>query len=497
MEEDGECAGELLLADQLAKPQETNQSSSMNLPITLAHSGVDHFSPSLHDGSSESSSLFDNQSSPLSILLEHMSSLLHRMSQADALTLIGRLKRQHLQGAHVKHLSRTVIGSITSDITQLRSQFRAYLVDEKTSLLCTRRELRALFKLFKDVFEEMAQMRTMLNEITIDQVEKKSSESMGSSWIAPISKFLGTSLYDLGSQSTSTPSLQENRQIRAVPKLGPALAASTTTVNVEFSGVGASRTVTNVYSAPSVESVEDDGKVLGLNTTQMPTAAASGSHNVMGIFAGAPRQEDTADPWLLVPPAPRRVKSTNFRSDASEQSSTPSGAAGYAAHLLRGIDAAADAGCAGNDGVSEADDIAGPLPPVRSLHRRGRSDSSISSTFANHAKKSVAAVDLLGSTPWGPSVMTTISRTMQSFKQVASHTISGVTQVVTVPSLSVTGDATSKPSGGPVPQSKPVNSPSPSFSSLNPSSTRLSPSQHSSQHHFGRLCEEMNIWPHE
>ncbi|KAG2042146.1 hypothetical protein BDR03DRAFT_978842 [Suillus americanus] len=65
-----------------------------------------------HDGRSDTSSFQDGQPSHLSALLERIMSLLLRMSQADALTLTNRLKRQHLRGADVKHLSRATTSSM-------------------------------------------------------------------------------------------------------------------------------------------------------------------------------------------------------------------------------------------------------------------------------------------------------------------------------------------------------------------------------------------------
>ncbi|KAG9317330.1 hypothetical protein JVU11DRAFT_1529 [Chiua virens] len=241
-------------------------------------SSTDQSSTSPHDGHSDSSSLLDGFGSPMSSILERMHSLLHRMTQADALTLTNRLKRQHLRGADVKHLSRTTVSNILSDISHLRARYRVWLEDEKLTTLCTRKDLRGLFKLFKEVLEEMGQMRVTLNDIILepnvavkvsemaldpakaeamDKEAKVNGIGIGASWMAPFSKLFGSSAHDVSSLPSITRTLPRPinggdgniRVSRPVPKIGPALAASATTVNVEFSGTGAGKSVTNVFSA--------------------------------------------------------------------------------------------------------------------------------------------------------------------------------------------------------------------------------------------------------
>ena len=81
------------------------------------------------------------------------------MSQADALTLTNRLKRQNLKGADIGYLSRSTVSHILSEATGLRAQFRSVMEDDKVVLACTRKDMRLLFKFIKDVFAEMGQMR--------------------------------------------------------------------------------------------------------------------------------------------------------------------------------------------------------------------------------------------------------------------------------------------------------------------------------------------------
>lgn len=113
------------------------------------------------ESSSEAVSTF------MSTLLDRVVALLNRMTQTDALTLTNRLKRQNLKGADIGHLSKSTVQGIIRDVQILRSQFPA-LQDEKATTICTRKDLRVLFKLFKELFEEMGNLRITLNSIILD-----------------------------------------------------------------------------------------------------------------------------------------------------------------------------------------------------------------------------------------------------------------------------------------------------------------------------------------
>ncbi|KAG0709914.1 hypothetical protein DFH29DRAFT_21203 [Suillus ampliporus] len=428
--------------NQHSKAVQTDRWLGLHPMAQLTPSLNDHLSSFPHDGRSDSSSLLDGQPTHLSAILERVMSLLLRMSEADALTLTNRLKRQHLRGADVKHLSRTTVSSILLEITQLRAQYRMLLEDEKVTLLCTRKDLRGLFKFFKDVFEELGQLRVTMNDIILEPsiaqrisemaLDPAKAEAMererkasgpGPSWMAPFSKLFGPTLSESSTHPSQSPPRPVSRgrgnvrQPRPVPKLGPALAASTTIVNVEFSGAGVGKSVTSTFSAHPENEANPLGPMSRVDTLPRPstsTSAGSNVRSVMGIFAGAPHPDDAADPWVVLPRAPRRVHSTFFKSDEPSQSGTATidRSAMYNrsnSHLSRGMDA--DTALERD----EADDIPGPLLE-RTLRRRGLSDSSIHSTYMSQAERSTPAEPTTGE-----SVLQTLSRTMRNFSFVASQ----------------------------------------------------------------------------
>jgi hypothetical protein len=436
-----------------------------------------------HDGRSDTSSFQDGQPSHLSALLERIMSLLLRMSQADALTLTNRLKRQHLRGADVKHLSRATVSSILSEITQLRAQYRVLLEDEKATLVCTRKDLRGLFKFFKDVFEELGQLRVTLNDIILEPsiaqrvsemaLDPAKAEAMererkasgpGSSWMAPFSKLFGSSLTEPSTHPSQSPPRPVSRgrgvihQPRPVPKLGPALAASATIVNVEFSGAGVGKSVTSTFSAHPTNEAHPFGPMSHVDTIPRPPSSTSNVRSVMGIFAGAPHPNDAADPWVVLPPAPRRVRSTFFKSDEPTQNGTTTIDRSLThkrsnLYLSREIDADT------SPEHGEVDDIPGPLLE-HTLRRRGLSDSSIHSTYMNQVGQHTPAEPSTG----GGSVLQTLSRTMRNFSFATSQTVSG--SVTSPPLPGRMADEASAREGRDMPRPHPRRVATPTLSSL-------------------------------
>lgn len=372
------------------------------------------------DGRSESSSVTDSVPSVLSSVMERASSLLHRLVLSDALTLTNRLKRQHLAG-DVSHLSRTTVNSIVSEATLLRSNFRSLLEDEKIVTVCTRKDLRALFNFLKDAFNELGNLRVTLNDIIVDpSLAPKISEAVmnpsrslagketaggAAGWIAPIVK-----LFQGGDEKPTFPSsitptqgflrpdsrgcastIQKSTP-RIVPKLGPALSASTTTVNVEFQSGSSGRAITSTHSAqPSLS----DAANHGVQQTSEEEMRAKTSASVMGIFAGAPKPPSPQDPWIFIPKPSKKPPSplSRFADQGYETGETQSGPGRKVltvgrntlkvnAQLSRVVDAVIDV--QSPTVATTPSDYQATLTH-RGLRPRGLSDSSIRTTMLNHA----------------------------------------------------------------------------------------------------------------
>lgn len=387
-----------------------------------------------HEGESESSSLTDNPST-LGVLLDHVQQLFNRVAQADARTLTTRLKRQNILGADVSYLSHSTVDGIVAEVTNLRSVFRAALEDEKFTTICTRRDLRALLKFLKDIFKELGTLRITLNDIVLDPSiaskvremtlnprdelspgEKVPSSSSGGGWMAPLSKFFGSATSSDTKREVSPRGVNRRGppwpSPLSVPKLGPDTSASATTVNVEFTGTGAGRAVTNVSPAAR-ESVQD--------AITAPVATRSTSANLMGIFAGAPRN----DSWVVLPQGLSRKKGAG--ADQLRRS-TLGRAAGRA---MPGVDTNAPSSLPRNvDAVLDADPHASleersGTDPSRTLRTRGLSDSSIHTTFLQHGE---AASPVTQTQPLKPLEAT--SHAGRTVLGALSQTVLGVRSVV-------------------------------------------------------------------
>jgi hypothetical protein len=356
-----------------------------------SYSGQLYLPVSPNEGESESSSLADNPST-LGMLLDHVQQLFNRIAQADARTLTTRLKRQKILGADVSYLSHSTVDGIVAEVANLRSAFRAALEDENFTTICTRRDLRALLKFLRDIFKELGTLRITLNDIVLDpsiapkvremtlnpRDEKVPSSGSGGGWMAPLSKFFGSATSSDSTREVIPRGVNRGRgptwpSPRSVPKLGPATSASATTVNVEFTGTGAGRAVTNV-SLSARETVHD--------AIAAPVATRSTSANLMGIFAGAPRN----DSWVVLPQGLSRQKGAGAdqlrrsmlgraagRAMAGADTNAPSS-------LPRNVDAVIDA-----DPHASSEERSG-TDPSRTLRTRGLSDSSIRTTFLQHGE---------------------------------------------------------------------------------------------------------------
>jgi hypothetical protein len=436
-------------------------------PSPIPQSFGEHFSNlSPLDGQSQSetsSSLLDANSSHIGIVLDRIAALLTRLTQADALTLTNRLKRQNLKGADVGHLSRSTVASILNETTQLRTQFRAILEDDKLPVTCTRKDLRGLFKLFREFFSEMGQLRITLNDIILDPAtawkvsemaldpakaaERERQTAKGSSWIAPLAKFFGApsappdpnpARHDPTSLARATTRGRDRTPAHKVAKLSPALAATTTTVNVEFSGAGVGRSVTNTSSATAPQAPQDEatGGASSARVASPPPMQAS----FMSIFAGAPRPVDS---WVVLPKDPRRGPPTRLNEEIFGRTGTLGRSTmtntRNATRMSQNVDAVIDS--RDPHGPNDDNDAVAPFFQ-HTLRRRGLSDSSIHSTFITQSEEppvlpvsgahdGITTIDVW---PDRGGVLRTFSRKMQqSFKSVATSAVPSVTAEGSVP----------------------------------------------------------------
>ncbi|TFY62856.1 hypothetical protein EVG20_g6548 [Dentipellis fragilis] len=403
------------------KSVQTDPMSGVFLPIPSGSGDPFSSTASPHDGRSETSSLTENPST-LTILMERVAQLFSRMSQADALTLTNRLKRQRLLGADVSHLSRSTVETIISELATLRAHFRTILEDEKIVTTCTRKDLRALFKLFRDMFQELGSLRITLNDVVLNpsiaqrvreqalnptkaessanEQETKAASSGPAGWIAPLSKLFGAS-----SEPKQTPGRSNTRstsiarpQPRLAPKIAPATSASTTMVNVEFSGVGTSRAVTNTFTPA---------------TATAARSATTPSRNVSQSTHGS--MIPKAPNKLLGQPANRQLGIATLGRSAGRSAST----SGHGRGVSRNVDAIIDIQ---SPIVEEGGDFNHTLLE-RTLRPRGLSDSSIHTTFMNHGEEAAERErrEAEQQAQRGQSVLQLFSQKVVGIRSAAAH----------------------------------------------------------------------------
>lgn len=116
----------------------------------------------------------DARTTLLAALVEWVQRTAGRLRSADVDTLAQRLSRQKLAG-DVAHLSRTTVNALLRDIEGVRDLFRREIEREaKLDLprdpdesLVLRRDFFALLKLFRDMLVDMSRLRLCVNEIQL------------------------------------------------------------------------------------------------------------------------------------------------------------------------------------------------------------------------------------------------------------------------------------------------------------------------------------------
>lgn len=328
------------------------------------------------------------------------------------------------------------------------------------------------------MFAEVGQLRVTLNDVILDPSlapkvsemalhpskagagtgEAPSAAPSSTGWMAPLTKLLGlpggSPQEDAAARALSPPVRPVSRgtprpPARVVPKREPALSATTTTVNVEFTSAMAGRAVT---ATSSTREAGGDVSLLTASTSSSsvsPATTGESSRSVMDIFAGAPRPAtNTGDPWVVVPKPARTTSMGGRRYDlaggatigrAAMRNATLTRAAA-SPMMSRAVDAVIDNASA--EGSESREGVSNTLLE-RTLRPRGLSDSSIHTTFMNQEEGAASNVEVASQAPRPDkeSVLQALSRKVQSFR-VASTSAAPVMSP---------GAATATPSAVPVP----------------------------------------------
>jgi hypothetical protein len=265
-------------------------------------------------------------------------------------TLNRRLKKQNLP-SDVGHLSRSTISALQSEVAGIRHSFRG-LLDSST---VTRKDLGLLLTLLKDVFSDLIELQSTVNNVTLDpKLAKKLRRDAFDVEEAPAAGFWGIAApitnYFKAPEAAPPP---EPAPKRPPPKV--AALASTASVTVEIGGPRA---------APASPKKSRIGVVAGGDVfleERRPMTAQSRS-------VSAPVQQATLNDTGRG--GSQRVRSRASRSDLMGIFAGAQRTA-VAPRLSTVVDAVLDP-----DLESAVDDADGPLLQ-RTLRPRGLSDSSI------------------------------------------------------------------------------------------------------------------------
>ncbi|KAG9128218.1 hypothetical protein FRC07_002836 [Ceratobasidium sp. 392] len=386
--------------------------------MTHSHSHTPIPVPSPRPGSL-SLTTSDTPSSPiigpsLPLNAEHLAALLSRLQHSDVRGLSARLKRQGLVGADLGHLSRTTLRGISNDVKTELGNMRG-----------------SLARTIRDMLGEIVTLRGVVNDVVLDpaaaarvreeafagtpmatieenaglgsvvergrqRLLKGQSSAMG--WIAaPISKLWGSAAE--GGQDDA--GLAGGKK-RLAPRVAPAIATSTTTVNVEFASTGTRRAVSTMVVAPDTIAPPPlpplAEPAIGRERSRGPGDRDLRKEQLRGIFAGSQlakdRERERVESWVILPSVNPRKPARAIRVDAGDATIRARNLAPDPHRLSRNVDAVIDAH-QGQEQLLE-----------RALRPRGLSDSSIRSTFISHGEATrrmlsqVGAVEIASSSPY-------------------------------------------------------------------------------------------------
>jgi hypothetical protein len=358
----------------------------------------------------------------LLLLVDHVSKILIRLRQADVPNLTRRLKKHHLAGGDVGHLSRGEMKALTNEIGEMRAHFRNIMEEERRvgrtqhplhDSTITRKDFQLLLKLFKEIFGELIELRGIVNDVTVNpalavelrkrqealQAEEEEARGRGKAvksagglgWIAaPITKLFAAPSTEPPGKRSSDKTLLQPPSIRSSAKLMPSTSATTTQVSVEFASSGQIRRATAALPAHNADHLE-----------RLPASPVDTLTKMSGVS-----RQTSAEPSVRTPSIPLGDGSSRgppqmgnrqsfygiFAGGSSvlderqginpRSSQTIGGRHGPGRHrrqLSTVVDAVID-----DDGVDRGgDDYQAPLLE-RTLRPRGLSDSSIRTTFQHH-----------------------------------------------------------------------------------------------------------------
>ncbi|CAE6442287.1 unnamed protein product [Rhizoctonia solani] len=368
------------------------------IPSSAAHSNLHTPSviPSPRPGSI-SLSTSDTPSSPIMgpappLNAERLAALLKRLQQSDVRGLTARLKRQNLIGADLAHLSRSTLKNISTDV-------RNELGGGKGPLGRTVREMLGEIITLRGVVNDV-----VLDPNTITRVREEAftgigipgsdsvanlggvvergrqtlirSQSTAMGWIsAPITKLFG---------GVAEPEVGlAGGKKRLAPRVAPAIATSTTTVNVEFAHTGTRRAVSTMTIAPdtSVTPPNDEVASVPRESSRPPGDTGQRKEQLRGIFVGSqaiPERERT-ESWVVLPRSNSRRMVRPAKSTANLNTGDATVRGVRPRRISRNVDAVID--------VPPMPTRAGQAQLLdRALRPRGLSDSSIRSTFIVHGQ---------------------------------------------------------------------------------------------------------------
>ena len=430
--------------------EDTPNSSARTTPQLLGpYSPASPFNPS-HQHARD---IVDSRTGALLSLIEHVSKILMRLRQADVPNLTRRLKKHHLAGGDVGHLSRGEMKALTNEIGELRTHFRNVIEDERRSgggknplhdSMITKKDFQLLLKLFKEIFGELIELRGIVNDVTVNpaaaielrkrqeamQAEEEEARGRGKTakgagglgWIAaPITKLFAAPSSDPPTRRTSDKALLQPPAIRSSAKLMPSTSATTTQVSVEFASTGQIRRATAGLPVVNTDHIDELPVSPADTLTKIPGITRQGlaqpsssrapaiplgdgssrgpppgnnRQSLYGIFAGGPQG---------VPP---RMNHTIGGRPASGR---------HRRQLSTVVDAVID-----DDGPDRGLDDYQPPLLERTLRPRGLSDSSIRTTFQHHGIEIPAGRDdqppstYYGSYWPATSVVKTLGRRIQA-----------------------------------------------------------------------------------